>query len=408
MPDSWTSRFAAIAPSGGPRQRFFRVPLLEWMLRSFVTLVVVLTVTTVTVAAIGQSAVAPDLRIRGADISFTLQEEAIGWQLRDIDGEPAPIEQILAAHGANYIRLRVWVDPVPGTSDLESALLLARRAEAADLQLLLDLHYSDTWADRTSQRSPAAWEGQNPEELRETVRTYTRDVVAAFAGQGTPVDIIQIGNEVSCGMLWPEGALCGPVAANWDGFAALLKAGAQGAREGHAQAPPAVMVHIDTGGDFESSAHVLDNLVQRQVGFDYIGLSYYPFWHGPLSSLRHNLAALAHRYGKDIIVAETAYPWTLSYTEPTVLETADALPQAAEYPPTPEGQAAYFTALNRLLREVPDGHGAGYFVWEPGWLPGVPAAPGIGNTHANLTLFEWNGQGLPALDAFRPTGRGEE
>lgn len=350
-------------------------------------------------------AASPTVGIRGADISFTLQEEGIGQTYSD-NGQTAPLETILARHGANYVRLRVWVDPPKGTSDLGSALALARRANAAGLQLLLDLHYSDSWADRTTQQTPAAWQGKNPDELRTIVHNYTRDVVASFGRQGTPVDILQIGNETTHGMLWPTGQIYRQTGEDWTGYAALVKAGINGAKDGSPARMPRIMLHSDTGGDQGASMYYFDHLLQQGIDFDLIGLSYYPFWHGSLAGLQQNLHALAFRYGKDIIIAETAYPWTLSSggNVQSVVTTLDALPDAASYPPTPQGQAKFFEALNRILREVPNGHGAGYFIWEPGWLPGVPADARTGNAHSNLTLFDWWGHGLPALDAFRPTG----
>ncbi|MHA7210449.1 glycoside hydrolase family 53 protein [Arthrobacter sp. MDT1-65] len=343
--------------------------------------------------------------VRGADISFTLQQEAIGQTFSD-RGRTAPLEEILADHGANHVRLRVWVDPPAGTSDLNSALTLAKRAHAVGLELLLDLHYSDTWADRTFQQTPRAWQGQSPEALRQTVESYTRKVVAAFANQGTPVNILQIGNETTLGMLWPTGQIYKKNGEDWREYAELVKAGIDGARLGDPGNSLQIMLHSDTGGDRESSIYYFDRLQQQGVTFDLIGLSYYPFWHGPLDALRRNLHELASRYGKDILIAETAYPWTLSSNSNTqsVVTTLNALPEAFSYPPTPEGQAKFFEDLNRVLREVPDSHGAGYLIWEPGWRPGIPADANTGNTHSNLTLFDWTGQGLPALDAFQPTG----
>jgi arabinogalactan endo-1,4-beta-galactosidase len=377
-------------------------------MRAVAAALVILMGVVVLSAATKELLASKEVPIRGADISFTLQEEAINNNLQD-SGTELPVEQILARHGATYARLRLWVNPPPGTSDLQAALTLAARAHAAGLKLLLDLHYSDTWADRTNQQTPAAWTGQNADELSRTVESYTKGVVEAFARQGTPADIVQIGNEITRGMLWPSGQIYrGGNSEDWTGFAALLKAGIKGAKEANTASLPLIMMHTDTGGDQNGSVKFFDSLQQQGVSFDLIGLSYYPFWHGSLANLNGNLQALATRYGKDIIIAETAYPWTLASgtNARSVVDNVAALPEAATYPPTPEGQAAYFEALNRILREVPGGHGAGYLIWEPGWLPGVAADARTDNTHSNLTLFDWSGQGLPALDAFRPTGRG--
>ena len=378
---------------------------------------VVSTTSTATVPASGSNtATAPassatllpgpqELRIRGADISFTLQEEAINRTLSD-NGVVLPIEKILTRHGANYARLRVWVNPAAGTSDLAAALTLAARAHAAGMKLLLDLHYSDTWADRKNQHTPAAWANLGPEALRAKVESYTRATVAAFAGQGTPVDMVQIGNEITLGFLWPTGEIYQNGTENWADFTDLLKAGIKGAKEAVTRAP-AIMIHIDTGGDKYMSAYFFDHLKQFGVVYDVIGLSYYPFWHGSLADLSQNVNNLASRYGKDIVVAETSYPWTLSSGEdgPTFVSDTQALPDGARYPPTPQGQEMYYRALNNVLRQVPGGHGAGFFVWEPGWLPGVAAADGLGNPYNNLTLFDWRGRALPALSAFgSPSG----
>jgi arabinogalactan endo-1,4-beta-galactosidase len=356
-------------------------------------------------ASINYPTASAALKIRGADISFTLQEENNNQSLTD-NGQTAPIETILAQHGANYARFRIWVDPPKGTSDLDSALILARRAHAAGLHILLDLHYSDSWADRTSQQTPAAWQGLAVAELRSTVQTYTREVVAAFARQGTAADIVQIGNETTHGMLWPSGQIYKQTGEDWSGYAELVKAGIKGAKEATPGESPLIMLHIDTGGDQEASAYYFDHVLEQGISFDLIGLTYYPFWNGPLAGLQRNLENLAGRYGKDILIAETAYPWTLSSADntPSVVTSLDSLPDAAAHPPTPQGQATYFAALNRILREVPNGHGVGYLIWEPGWLPGVPADARTGNAHTNLTLFNWWGHGLPALDAFQPTG----
>lgn len=342
------------------------------------------------------------LGIRGADISFTLQEEAMGAAYRD-DGGILPIERILANHGANYVRLRLWVNPIAATSDLQSALILARRAHAAGLGLLLDLHYSDTWADGRSQHVPSAWSHLDAASLGTVVRNYTRSVVVAFAEQGTPVDIVQIGNEINHGILWPVGRIYREDGEHWVEFAELLKAGAMGAREANPVKPPRIMLHADTGGDFNASRYFFDQVVAQGMHWDVIGLTYYPFWNGPLAALADNLAALASRYGKEIVVVETAYPWTLANgdAEPNIVDDVSALPEGERFPATEQGQLDYLEALRNVLAGVPGGRGAGFLAWEPGWLPGVPAAPGLGNAYDNLTMFDWTGRALPALKALR-------
>jgi arabinogalactan endo-1,4-beta-galactosidase len=301
------------------------------------------------------------------------------------------------------------VDPIPGWSDLGSALVLARRAREAGLHLLVDLHYSDTWADPANQSIPAAWRGQPLGTLAESVRSYTRDVVARFAEQGTPVSMLQIGNEIAGGFLWPIGRIGHPDGDSWSGFTTLLRAGITGALAGALDAHrPTIMIHTECGGDNVRARRFYDRLLAEDIRFDVIGLSYYPFWHGPLAGLQSNVASLAARYDKDIVIAETSYPWTLENPrgQPDRFCTGEEqLPDAETYPATADGQAAYFEALRAVLQQVPGGRGLGFFVWEPAWLDGVGWGPGSPNPYANLTLFDDHGCALPALRTFRPPSR---
>ncbi|MBV8539408.1 MAG: glycosyl hydrolase 53 family protein [Pseudonocardiales bacterium] len=348
-----------------------------------------------------------NLCVRGADLSFTLLEEEMGNGTSDNDGKE-PVERIIARHGANYVRLRVWVDPIPGWSDLESALVLARRAHEAGMRLLVDLHYSDTWADAANQIIPAAWRGQPLDTLVESLRTYTRDVVAAFTEQGTPVSMLQVGNEVTEGFLWPLGRIGRMDGEPWSEFTTLLRAGIMGARTGTPNGQElAIVIHTDRGGDNAGARHFYDQLLEEDVHFDVIGLSYYPFWHGRLADLQDNLIDLAARYDKDVLVVETAYPWTLESQrgKPSRFCTSEEqLPDLEEFPATPDGQAAYFEALRSCLQRVPDNRGLGFFVWEPAWLDGVGWEPGLPNPYGNLTLFDDHGCALPALRALRAPG----
>jgi len=355
-------------------------------------------------AGVPRRAAAPP--IRGADISFTLAEEAAGTRYT-LDGHAAPVERLLRSAGATWVRLRLWVDPPAGYSDLRQALRLAARARRAGLRVLLDLHYADFWADPGKQPTPAAWLGQDLATLARTVHHYTADVIAAFARQGSPVDMVQIGNEVTSGMLWPLGQIYdGGDVQHWPEFATLVKAGLSGARAGNPRDHRLqTMLHIDRGGDNAGSQWFFDHVLAEGVRFDVIVQSFYPFWHGPLSALTANLADLSTRYRKPLVVAETSYPWTMADGDDLANSVTDpaTLPDGAAYPPTPAGQAGYFAALRRVLQGVPGGRGAGFFAWEPEWLPGVGWEPGAGNPNDNLTMFDWTGRALPSVRvAFSP------
>ena len=219
----------------------------------------------------------------GADLSFTPQELAAGARFTDRGREASPVT-IMRDNGAGYVRMRLWVDPPPGYSDLASDLALARAVHAAGMKIYLDIMYSDFWADPTKQNIPAAWQGEDLAQLTATVQSYTQQVISAFADQGTPVDLVSIGNEIRNGILWPAGEVDPATGAGFDALATLLKAGVAGARAGN---PPGhrllIMMHYDQGGNNQLSQAFFQNLVSRGVPFDVIGLSYYPFFHGPIS-----------------------------------------------------------------------------------------------------------------------------
>lgn len=282
---------------------------------------------------------APGPAVRGADISFTLQLEEAGatWQ----------------QHGA-----------VRSLEDL--------------LRVLLDLHCSDFWADPGKQVVPAAWAGQDLAQLAGTVRRYTRDVLGRFSDAGAPVDMVQVGNEVTNGMLWPLGRIPGPAPEDVDDFVTLLAAGLAGVADARMSgAPPRTMVHVDRGGDLAGTRSFYDRVLDRGVRYDVIGQSYYPFWHGSLTDLETNLVDSAGRYDKDVVVVETSYPWTLDSAdaEDDLISEPGQLPDLERWPPTPQ---AYFEALRGVFPRVPGGRGLGFIVWEPGWLPGSAASPARG------------------------------
>jgi arabinogalactan endo-1,4-beta-galactosidase len=344
---------------------------------------------------------ATTLSVRGADLSFLPQLEEAGVRYRDLAGRVRPAERILAAQGANYIRLRVWVDPPDGYSDRARALALAKRAKRAGLKILLDPHYSDFWADPGKQPIPASWPTDLPGLLTK-IRTYTRDLVRAFARQGTPIDLIQIGNEITNGILWPAGQLYLPDGTQqWQAFTDLLRAGRTGALEAQRDLP--VVLHIDRGGKMGDTRWFFDNITSYGVPFDIIGQSYYPMWHGSLAELQANLIDSVQRYDKPVLLAEVAYPWTFEDGDGrgNIVGPGTVLPDADRFPATPAGQAGFYEAVREVLKQVPDGRGLGFLAWEPEWIPGVGWQPGAEASNDNLTQFDFTGRALPSIRAYR-------
>ena len=318
----------------------------------------------------------------GADVSFLAKSEQDGVVFKE-NGQPVDVLALLRAHHYNWVRLRIFHDPAAAPdhlpNDLPYTLALAQRAKALGFHLLLDLHYSDSWADPAKQPTPAAWSKLKHKQLVEQVRTYTRDTIAAFVHAGVAPEMVQVGNEITSGMLWPDGKLPD----NWDNLADLLRAGIQGVAEGSAPGPrPRIMIHIERSGDYDAAIWFYDNLIAHHVPFDVIGLSYYPFWHGNLATLRGNLHDLALRYRRPIIVVETAYS-----SAPGAMAT-----KKADFPETPQGQLAYLRAIDAAVRAIPDGLGQGVFWWEP-------AAEG---NLRSRSFFDKDGNVLPVITALDP------
>jgi len=243
-------------------------------------------------------------KILGADISFLPQLEALGKKFYDKSVQKDAI-QILKEHGFNYIRLRIFNDPAAdsgyspgkGFCDAEHTKQMAKRIKTAGMKFLLDFHYSDTWADPGKQFKPEAWINLNFTQLTQALHDFTKQVITELKQQGTAPDMVQIGNEINHGILWPTGN-----AENMDSLVPLLKAGIAAVKE----VDPAIkiMLHIAPGGQNEESRTFIDNMIAHNVVFDIIGESYYPRWHGTIADLKNNLTDLAARYKQDIIVAE--------------------------------------------------------------------------------------------------------
>ena len=327
---------------------------------------------------------------------------------------------ILRRHGCNLIRLRLWNDPYAedgapygaGTNDLPRTMALARRCKALGLPWLLDLHYSDFWADPGKQYPPKAWAGLDPEGLTEAVYAFTKDTLAALRDADLLPAICAVGNEVSNGVLWPLGRV-----PHWENLTRFLSAGIRAVRETDPAIP--VMLHLDNGCKREMCRDWFEQwFAHGGADFDCIGLSFYPFWHGTLEQLRDNLRALAERWGKPLVVAETSCAFTLEpCADPERIAAGEVRPLAANprtaagvpYPMTPAGQAQFLEDVWAAVRSVPDDLGRGLIWWEPGWLP-VPGAgwsqpaglayiheTGGGNEWANQGLFDYEGKALPAL-----------
>lgn len=343
------------------------------------------------VLSVSRDAGAP--MVCGVDASYVAAIEAAGGVYRDAVGQPADPFALLADAGVSMIRLRLWHTPEDGISGLDHTLALAERIYAHGMDVLLDFHYSDTWADPGHQLTPEAWRDDSYLALTSAIYAYTVEVLAAFNAQGTPPRWVQIGNEISSGMLWDIGRVGGRFDANWPQLIGLLQAASAAVR---AAAPEArIMIHIDSGGDMHRSRWFFDH-VGTSVDFDLIGLSFYPWWHGVLDDLSANMGALTARYGKPVVVVETAYPFTLRWDDNTHNVVGEIGQLHAGYRAAQAGQADFLQAVMNRVDAVPDDLGAGVFYWGAEWI----AAPEMGSSWENLALFDFDGVPLPALEVL--------
>lgn len=339
--------------------------------------------------------------IKGVDASTLLEIEDHGGIFKE-NGIPKDALEIFNDHGINFVRLRVWYSPVSGYCSLVKTLSMASRIKSLGLKLLLDIHYSDIWADPAHQTKPAAWQSLSFQELKDSVYIYTYNVVTALKNQGTLPDIIQIGNEITCGILWNDGRVCDQfnTSQQWTQLGELISEGIRGVNESLAAGDSInIMIHIDRGGDNIGSQWFFDHLLTENVDFDIIGLSYYPWWQGTLSDLELNVHDLAQRYDKEIIIVETAYPWTLEWFDNThnlVGEPGQLLPG---YPATVEGQTNFLRDLFNLVMDIPENKGLGLFYWAPEWI----SVPSLGSPWENVTLFNFTGDLLSSISVFDST-----
>ena len=329
---------------------------------------------------------ASTLSMRGADVSSLQRGIDVGAKYYTASGAPADPLDILRAAGVNYVRLRVWNSPASGYNNRSKVLQYARTVKAKGFQLMIDFHYSDTWADPGKQYKPAAWANHGINTLQSDVYNYTYAVCNDLKNQGTTPDSVQIGNEINVGMLWNDGKV---INNDFTNLSLLLKQGyyATKACNGGTQ----VIIHT---ADADSDAHArwfYDGIRAKGVPWDITGLSYYCNWHGTMDNMSWVVSDVRNRYGKPVVIAETAAPFTLNNADGTGNSINSA---CSGYPATWNGQGAAFTAVQNAAK---NGGAIGVFYWEPTWIatPGNGWDPaninGTGSGWDNMAVFNWTG-----------------
>ncbi|MCC8246148.1 glycoside hydrolase family 53 protein [Saccharothrix luteola] len=335
---------------------------------------------------------AGSLSMLGADVSTAQRALDLGAKYYDAAGTARDPLDILKGAGVNYVRLRVWNNPRSGYNNKAKVLAYARTVKAKGLKLLVDFHYSDTWADPGKQYKPAAWSSHGIGQLQTDVYNYTHDVCTSLKAQGTTPDSVQIGNEINVGMLWNDGKV---VNNDFTNLSLLLKAGYNATKA--CDSGTKVMIHTANADSLDHARWFYDGIRSKGVAWDITALSYYCMWHGTLANLYNVITDVRSRYGKDVVLAETAYPFTSGNADSTGNSITSG---CADYPLTWAGQAKNFTHVQNTARNA----GAiGVFYWEPTWyaVPGNGWDPAdiatSGNGWDNMATFDWSGRINPGI-----------
>lgn len=340
-------------------------------------------------------------------------------------GQPVEPLKLLADQGVHYLRIRVWKNPYSlegkpyhgGGCDYANYIKLSKLAMGLGYSIVLDPHMSDFWTDPAKQTMPKGWEKLNEAELLKAVNDYTYGLFSDSKRDGVSPAYIQLGNEITNGMLWPYAHLGeGSPRAHYDHLVKILKIMSANARKVFPKAQ--LIIHLERSQDNAVYREFFDQMVLAKVDYDIIGMSYYPYWHGGFDTLFANIDDMESRYGKAVMIMETSYAFTLDdyIKDPDgksklVLspESVRALPYALPEPLTPEGQVAF---LKKLLALAKQHHVLGLFYWEPFWIPGKKTTSwsslegvaytgeshaGTRNEVANQCLFGYDGEALPGL-----------
>jgi arabinogalactan endo-1,4-beta-galactosidase len=361
--------------------------------------------------------------IMGADISTINEIQKSGRKFYDLEGNEKPLMEILKENGVNWVRLRVWNDPRDedgnwygaGNTNKDNVIIMAKQAKEAGLKVLIDFHYSDFWADPGRQNTPKAWGNFTEEQLKVAVYDYTYDVVHSLANENAYPDMVQIGNEINGGMLFP----LGNSPANAKKYIEQGIAAVRAVEDAVIGDDDKIKIMIHRANP-NQGVGTLTGFYNNYTDLDYdvIGLSFYPFWHGTFSNIKEVMNAMANTFDKEVVIAETSYAFTLEDVPnngPTAQVFSENLQEVAGYKASVPGQASAIRDVIAALAEVPNNKGLGMFYWEPAWLPGVDTGWATkeaaeyqgeeisedgGSGWANQAMFNFFGEALPSIQVF--------
>lgn len=323
--------------------------------------------------------------IRGMDASSVLVEEKSGVKYYNFEGEEQDVFMTLAQAGVNYIRLRVWNDPYDengngyggGNNDVATAIELGKRATKYGMKVCIDFHYSDFWADPKRQHAPKAWQGMTSVEKADALYTFTKDSLTEMLEAGVNVGMVQIGNEINYGMSGVK---------DKDAVARLLASGSKAVREISAEYEQDidVVVHYTKINQPNALYALIENLIEHELDFDMIGLSFYPFWDGTMENMQTVIRTIREKYQKEVFIAETSYCYTSEDGDGSgnsLVGTTDIVPG---YSATVQGQTSM---IRDVIAAANEAGALGIFYWEGTWIPVGEA------TEDNSPIWEEFGSG---------------
>ena len=308
---------------------------------------------------------------RGMDASAVLALENSGVKYYNFDGEKQDVFMTLAQAGVNYIRLRVWNDPYDengngyggGNNDVATAIALGQRATKYGMKVCIDFHYSDFWADPKKQFVPKAWEGMDIEEKSDALYNFTLESLTQLLDAGVDVGMVQIGNEINNGMSGETDV------AN---VRKLLTAGSKAVREAAVNSGKEILVavHYTNIDDMKKLDTLLTGLQVKEIDYDIVGLSFYPYWHGNMDDLKNAITHIRNTYGKKVYVAENAYCYTAEDGDGSANSVEGTDDLAEGYSASVQGQA---NEVRDVCAAASEAGAEGVFYWEGTWIPVGPA-----------------------------------
>jgi arabinogalactan endo-1,4-beta-galactosidase len=342
----------------------------------------------------------------GADLSYVNQILDHGGLYRD-SGQVRDPFRIFREHGANLIRVRLWHNPAwtktvytpPAQemySDLADVEKTIKKAKDLGMTVNLDFHYSDTWADPGKQIPPAAWADiTDTIVLKDSIYQYTYKTLAYLNNKGLMPEMVQIGNEINCGLFisatqgtFPSLNCCN---GKWKELGAIINSGIRAVRDAAVSSSikPKVLLHV---ADPKNVQWWFDNIISQAkvTDFDVVGFSYYPLWHTtvPFSDLGNQVSTFKSRYNRKVMILEVAYPWTAANADSYNNGFGSQTPLAG-FPFTIDGQYNFMVAITQ---KVITAGGSGVIYWEPAWITSqMQDLWGTGSSFENATFFDFDG-----------------